>query len=160
MPPYLLMPPVNPDSLAHVIQLALAPVFLLTAVSALIGALTNRLARIIDRARKLEDALDAKQATLTPALREELVTLAQRAGIINRSMILLVTSAICIGITVVGLFVGNVSTLNASKVVPWFFIAGMTCFILSLVSLLREVLLATRGLKIGARLLDANNKPD
>ena len=43
----------------HGIQLSLAPVFLLTAVAAMIGAVTGRLARIIDRARTLEERLDA-----------------------------------------------------------------------------------------------------
>jgi hypothetical protein len=44
-------------AIAHVIQLAVAPVFLLTGVGAVLAVLTQRLARIIDRARVLEERL-------------------------------------------------------------------------------------------------------
>jgi hypothetical protein len=47
--------PLDASSVTHGIQLAVAPVFLLTAVSGMIGAVAGRLARIIDRARTVED---------------------------------------------------------------------------------------------------------
>jgi hypothetical protein len=47
--------PLDASAITHGIQLAIAPVFLLTAVSGMIGAVAGRLARIIDRARTVED---------------------------------------------------------------------------------------------------------
>ena len=52
----------NLDTVSHGIQLAVAPVFLLTAVAAMIGTVAGRLARIIDRARVLETRIDASPA--------------------------------------------------------------------------------------------------
>ena len=53
--------PLDSDSINHGIQLAIAPVFLLTAVSGMISAVASRLARIIDRARLVEDRAGASQ---------------------------------------------------------------------------------------------------
>ena len=50
--------PIDTDTVSHGIQLAVAPVFLLTAVSGMIGAVAGRLARIIDRARLLEERME------------------------------------------------------------------------------------------------------
>ena len=49
------------NGIAQVIQLAIAPVFLLTAVGTIIGVLSNRLARIVDRTRVLEDRGNDRQ---------------------------------------------------------------------------------------------------
>lgn len=49
------------DTITNNIQLALAPVFLLTAVATLLNAISTRLARTVDRMRaiqqKIEDGL-------------------------------------------------------------------------------------------------------
>jgi hypothetical protein len=64
------------SAVTHGIQLSLAPVFLLTAVAAMIGAVTGRLARIIDRARALEERLDARpDAAPSAAVHAELADL-------------------------------------------------------------------------------------
>ena len=62
----------NPlDAISHSIQLAVAPVFMLTAVASLIGALATRLARIIDRARALEDKLDEQPVKHIDEIQEQ-----------------------------------------------------------------------------------------
>ena len=45
--------------ISHVIQLAIAPVFLLTAVATMINAMNTRLGRIVDRRRVVQDRIDA-----------------------------------------------------------------------------------------------------
>ena len=67
----------------HAIQLAVAPVFLLSGVSAMLAVLTNRLARIIDRGRHLEAGLPRAAPETAPAMRDELSVLSQRARLIN-----------------------------------------------------------------------------
>jgi len=98
----------NPGALSESIQLAVAPVFLLTAVAGMIGALTQRLARVIDRSRVLQAALGDDSVQLKPhtvsAYERELVHIAQRGRLINTSMIFLVLCAILIGLTILELF--------------------------------------------------------
>ncbi|MBV8496405.1 MAG: DUF2721 domain-containing protein, partial [Gammaproteobacteria bacterium] len=68
--------------IAHLIQSSVAPVFLLSGVAATLGVLTNRLARIVDRARKLEEGL-AGPPPAPANLRTDLRLLARRARYIN-----------------------------------------------------------------------------
>jgi hypothetical protein len=148
----------DPSSLASGIQLSVAPVFLLTAVATLISALAARLSRVVDRARVVEDWLEQDAASaMNPKRREhlqaELPTLAQRARLINLSMTLLVCTAILIGFTILELFLGEFragQVLQLSRWVPVSFVGGLACFVVALLCFLREVLLATRALRIGA----------
>ena len=78
------------DTVTHGIQLAVAPVFLLTAVSGLIGAIAGRLARIIDRARVVEDrARLSDDAEYLQRARNELMALRQRGRLANGGIALL-----------------------------------------------------------------------
>lgn len=62
-------------AIAHVIQLAIAPVFLISGVATLLGVLTNRLGRIVDRARAVEAKLDFRDQTQKAGPSEELIRL-------------------------------------------------------------------------------------
>ena len=59
-------------AVAHAIQLAVAPVFLLTGIAAILSVMTNRLGRIIDRARVLEEKLDRAAAEAVASLHADL----------------------------------------------------------------------------------------
>lgn len=130
-------------SIAHVIQLAVAPVFLISGVGALLTVLTNRLARIIDRAR----SLDANPSP-SEEIREELHVLTQRAHFINRSIALVTSSALLIATLIVALFLGAFLTLNVAAVVGLFFVAAMIALIGGLVTFLQEIRLATRTMRL------------
>ena len=56
--------------IAHAIQLAVAPVFLFTGIAGVLAVVANRLARVIDRARSLEQAMIALIVGLACFLRE------------------------------------------------------------------------------------------
>ncbi len=75
----------NPSTLSDSIQLAVAPVFLLTAVAGMIGALTQRLARVIDRARVIHKELndDSMKSSIKEAYQVELKNIATRGRFIN-----------------------------------------------------------------------------
>ncbi|HWA58272.1 MAG TPA: DUF2721 domain-containing protein [Gemmatimonadales bacterium] len=130
-------------TIAHVIQLAVAPVFLISGVGALLAVLTNRLARIIDRARQL-DALGPP----TPEVRGELTVLTDRATYINRSIALVTSSALLIATLIVVLFLGAFLTLNVARAVGVLFVGAMIALIVGLVTFLQEVRLATRTLRL------------
>jgi hypothetical protein len=135
--------------IAHVIQLSVAPVFLLTSVGAILNVMTNRLSRIIDRARVLELKLvDAKDD-----LRQELImrlgNLSKRAKLISRAVAMCVVTAVLVCGTIIVLFAGEFAGFNATVPAALLFIAGLLTFLLSLIWLLREIFMATRTMKFG-----------
>jgi hypothetical protein len=136
-------------AIAHVIQLAVAPVFLLTGVAALLGVLTNRLARIIDRARVLEERLGVLGDTERAASEGDLRTLSARARHINRAISLSVTCALLVCAVVAALFGGAFLEEDVSGLIGLVFIAAMVSLIGALVSFLLEIYIATRSLRIG-----------
>jgi hypothetical protein len=136
-------------AIAHVIQLAVAPVFLLTGVAALLGVLTSRLARIIDRARVLEERLGVLGESERAASEADLRTLSGRARHINRAISLSVTCALLVCAVIAALFGGAFLEVDASGLIGLVFIAAMLSLIGALVSFLLEIYIATRSLRIG-----------
>lgn len=141
----------NPSTLSDSIQLAVAPVFLLTAVAGMIGALTQRLARVIDRARVIHKEMEDTSLSLSArsAYQDELMSIAKRGRFINVAMIFLVLCALMIGLTVLELFFAETTggKLILSSFVLYTFVAGIGSFILALVSLLVEVLIASYSIR-------------
>jgi hypothetical protein len=136
-------------AIGHVIQLAVAPVFLLTGVSGLLAVLTNRLARIIDRARTLEERVSRVAESHQPRMYAELRLLSRRARLINSAVSLCTVCALLICTVIVTLFVSAFLVTDMSIVVGISFTGAMLALFSALVSFLREVHLATRNLRIG-----------
>ncbi|ABE44564.1 DUF2721 domain-containing protein [Polaromonas sp. JS666] len=136
-------------TVTHGIQLAVAPVFLLTAVSGMIAAVAGRLARIIDRARLLENRLEAGGVEETRAMKmyAELQQLRHRGWLVNSCIALLTFCAMLIGMTIILLFLGETSELPTLKIATVCFLSGVVCFLLALLCFLAETLLATQLLK-------------
>ena len=141
------------DTVTHGIQLAVAPVFLLTAVAGMIGSVAGRLARIIDRARVLEDRIDAAPNAdpMTSAF-HELKQLRLRGALVNGCIALLTFCAILIGLTIMALFLGETTEWQIFRIATILFLSGVTCFLLALLCFLTETLIATRILKFGRKL--------
>lgn len=136
-------------TIAHVIQLSVAPVFLLTGIAGLLNVLTGRLGRVIDRARALERSLAANDANTAHADHGRLRTLAIRARWINIAISLCVVSAIFIASVVVALFASAFWGSDYRGTVAGLFIGAMLALIGGLVFFLREIYLATSSLRIG-----------
>ncbi len=137
---------IKPDEIGHIIQLAIAPVFLLTGVGTNMLVLTNRLARIIDRKRYLEERLDQQRESGTiqaPLWLAELEVLFRRAKKINRAIFLSTSCALLICMVVAGLFITDALNLRLATVIAGFFVLAMVSLTGSFIYLLREVLLAT-----------------
>lgn len=151
MGPETAMPTGNQiDTVVHFIQLAIAPVFLLTAIGAILGAMTNRIARIIDRARALEDKLAAKPDERTHEHRE-LRLLARRARLINMAITCIVLSALLVCLSIGGLFLDAYWERSITTLVAWIFGSSLIALIAGLVLFLREIYVATATLRIGFR---------
>jgi hypothetical protein len=141
-----------PDSglaeIAHVIQLAVAPVFLLTGVAGLLSVLTNRLARIIDRTRALENIT----GQLPPNAATELKLLGRRSRCVNLAIALVTICALLVCAVIASLFLGVYFTLDLSMAIGWVFIMAMLSLIIGLIAFLREVHLANLGLRISSKI--------
>ena len=137
----------NADAVTHGIQLAVAPVFFLTAVSGMIGAVAGRLARIIDRARGLEErALVSHDAEFLQRAYAELTTLRLRGRLANSCIALLTLCAVFIGLTIIVLFVGETTSFESGRLAVTGFLSGVVSFLLALLFFLAETLIATRVL--------------
>ncbi|WP_221227761.1 DUF2721 domain-containing protein [Rhodocyclus tenuis] len=131
--------PASVISVAHVIQTAVAPVFLLTGIGAILGVLVNRLGRIVDRRRKLAE-FTAEMRLLHA---EELRMLWRRTRWIHRSITLCTLSALLVCLVIVALFVGAELRIDPGEIVAALFIAAMLGLIGGLFCFLREIALAT-----------------
>lgn len=130
-------------TIAHAIQLAVAPVFLLTGVASILSVLTNRLSRIIDRSRFLEGKSLPIDET-HKAIHVELKSLKQRARLIHLAIALCTTCLLLIcSVVAVLLFLGSFITLNMAVVIASLFVAAMLCLIAALLNFIGEIYLAT-----------------
>jgi VIT1/CCC1 family predicted Fe2+/Mn2+ transporter len=135
---------------AHIIQLAVAPVFLLSGVGVTLGLFTNRLARIVDRARQLETHLTHDRNN--HELRQGLRVLVRRARYINTAITLGTISGVLVALTVVLLFTSALTGGHMSTAIAVVFVAAMLTLTAALVVFLVEVRFATATLRIGTQL--------
>jgi len=135
------------NTVTHGIQLAVAPVFLLTAVAGMIGSVAGRLARIIDRARVLEGRIDASPNLSMSTEFAELAQLRARGRLVNACIALLTFCAILIGLTIMALFLGETTEMQIFRIATVLFLSGVSFFLLALLCFLAETVIATRVLK-------------
>ena len=131
------------DDVSKIIQLSIAPVFLLTGVGTQLVVLTNRLARIIDRSRILEAKLTADMHPHSIELDE----LYSRSHLINRAITLATFCALFICLVIATLFLEDAMGLTLSKLIATMFVLGILSLTGSLVYFLREIFVATRTLE-------------
>lgn len=130
------------NDITHVIQLAIAPVFLLTAVGTILTALTNRLGRAVDRRRVVEDRLEGLAEEKAALARMELDALAQRIKAIYTAFTLTVSCGLFICLSISIAFVDTFVSLNLSWAVAVLFVLAMFALIGALLTMLREIFLA------------------
>lgn len=145
------MPSESPvAAIAHVIQLAIAPVFLISGVATLLSVLANRLGRIVDRARVLEAKIDLRDEAQQARALDELSRLSKRARLVNFSITFSTISALLICISIVTLFTGTFLPVSVAKLISVLFVAAMFSLFLALLLFLSEVITATRALRISS----------
>jgi hypothetical protein len=125
----------------HVIQLAIAPVFLLTAVGTLINVLVNRLGRSVDRRRALTASLAQVEGSLADSARGELTFVARRVRLIYMAILLSVLCALLICLLIAIAFVDALIATDLSQLVAILFVLAMLALIGSLGLFLREIYL-------------------
>jgi len=141
------------EAVAQVIQLSVAPVFLLAGIAGLLGVLSTRLARIIDRARVIERRIPAaKSDGQRTLMRRETKVLWRRIALINWAIRLCIAGALSVCLVIMALFLGEFVSVNIALIVAVLFVTAMVLIVTGLLFLLSEVSLSTSHMREGMEL--------
>jgi hypothetical protein len=143
-------PPLSAD-ISEVIQLAVAPVFLLAGIGAFVNAFAARLARIFDRSRSLESALGQTDPAGRAAAETHLVTLRRRARLAYYGIALGTLSALLVCLLIAVSFAGYFFGFETRELMGVLFMAAMLSLIGGLIVFLQEISVAMRWLSIGRK---------
>ncbi|MEA3047959.1 MAG: hypothetical protein QOJ53_2291 [Sphingomonadales bacterium] len=136
------------SAIAHQIQLAVAPVFLLAGIGSILNVLAGRLARVVERARQLERDFASFDEEARAAATAELVILDKRMMVVNLALSACTAAALFVCVLVAMLFVANLADIAFGRPVAWLFVLAMLLLILGLLLFLWEVRLAMRALRV------------
>lgn len=121
------------SELARVIQVAVGPMVLISGVGLLLLVLTNRLARIVDRARKVNAESTSSQR------RQELKTLGRRARLVHGSITLLTLSVLLVGLLISVLFLGALMQWELWVLASSLFVGALLAIVMGMLLFLREI---------------------
>ena len=136
------------SAIAHLIQLAIAPIFLLSGVGAILNVLAQRLARTVDRARRIEAEFETLEAKDRDMAMTELRLLDRRMGAANLAISCCTASALFVCMVVAILFVADLADFRFGRAVAYLFIVTMGLLIAGLLLFLYEVRLAMRAIRL------------
>ena len=131
------------SSISSVIQLAVAPVFLLAGISGALMVMSNRLGRIVDRGRFLKEKKASAGEGELALIRAELNRLDIRASYTNWAITLATSCALLICLVIVSLFLGALLDVNVASFVAFLFVVGMMCLSVAFMLFLREIRMST-----------------
>lgn len=139
------------DGISNVIQLAVAPVFLLASISGALNVLSLRMGRIIDRARRLNELEGTDAANTVPDIDEEQASLAERARLTHRAIALCTLSALFVCLVIVILFVDATFQLRLDWFIAVLFVVALLSLIMAFITFLREIELGTYAFRFGRK---------
>jgi hypothetical protein len=142
-------PTAHVSEITGIIQLSVAPVFLLAGVGALVNAMSTRLGRAVDRARVLEGELPGADARHSERIHDELRWISVRARLVTRAIALAVLCALLVTVLLIAAFIDAFVTPDLSFLLASIFVAALAAFSASLLMFLREILIASASLRIG-----------
>ena len=142
------------SDVAKIIQLAVAPVFLLAGIGAFLNVCVSRLARIIDRARQVETALLGSRGAEHDRLQGEIRILDRRMALVSRAIWLSVLSAVLTCAVVVLLFAGSLVDAEFGTIIALLFIVTMIAIGTGFAVFLLETQLASRAVRIRNEVLE------
>ncbi len=135
------------QDISHTIQVAIAPVFLLTALGTTLGVLTTRLSRIVDRARRVEARLRDEAPPQRDRSVRELRMIAGRVRLIHWAITAGTTAALLVCLLIAVAFVGYLVGAHVGRVMALLFVAAMAAYVAALFFFLREIFIAIATMK-------------
>jgi hypothetical protein len=146
-------------AVAQIIQLAVAPVFLLAGIGAFLNVCASRLARIVDRARGLEPRMLGSRGREHDRLRDEIRVLDRRIKLVSQAIFLSVLSALLICAVVVLLFAAGLTGAHFGTAIALLFIASMVTIGAGFFVFLVETRVASRSVRIRNDVLEHRVDP-
>lgn len=150
------IPAPHPADIAHTIQLAVAPVFMLAGIGSFLNVLAGRLTRSVDRARSLEEVFQNLHGEERERAVWELGIIDQRMRTANRAVLCCTGSAALIALTVAALFVAQLFGAGFGRVLATAFVLSMALFLAGLLLFIMEVRLAIRMTEIRIEALETS----
>ncbi len=150
----------SPTQVAHTIQLAVAPIFLLAGVGAFLNVCAGRLSRIVDRSRDLEPRVLESRGAEHDRLVGQMRILDRRMALVSRAIFLAVLSAILTCAVVVLLFSTGLTGLSFGTPIAILFIASMVAIGSGFAVFLVETRLGARAVRISSEILQHSADAD
>ncbi len=141
------MPDFPLQDITHTIQVAIAPVFLLTALGTTLSVLTTRLSRIVDRARRVEARLRDEVPPQRDASVRELRMIAGRVRLVHWAITAGTCAALLVCLLIAVAFLGWLVGAHVARAMAFLFVAAMAAYVAALFCFLREVFLAIATMK-------------
>jgi hypothetical protein len=142
------------SEVAAIIQLAVAPVFLLAGIGAFLNVCASRLARIVDRARQIEPQLLGSRGAEHDRLQGEIRVIDRRITLVSRAITLSVVSAVLTCAVVILLFAGTLVDAEFGTSIALLFITTMVAIGLGFAVFLLETRVASRAVRIRNEVLN------
>ena len=146
------------ETVAHLIQIALTPVFLFSGVATLLNVLSTRLARVADRVDSVSDKFDAADAGQRRALRVRLKYLRRRSLLLDMAVIMAALAGMSTLISAGVLFIDSLRDRTGGALFVTFGVS-LALVIGALAAYLAEMLLASVGVRVEARGADEREEP-
>ncbi|MEA3066813.1 MAG: hypothetical protein QOK41_220 [Sphingomonadales bacterium] len=146
-------PDLSVSTVAEIVRLALAPVFLLSGIGAFLNVLASRLSRIVDRSRDIEPRLLASRGAEHDRWIADLRIVDRRMSLINWATGLSVISAVLTCLVVVLLFAANLTRTHFGNAIALLFIASMLAIGAGFAVFLLETTVAARAVRVRSELL-------
>jgi len=144
-------------NLVPTLQAAVSPVILISGVGLLLLSMTNRLGRVIDRARNLTDAIRAAESSQQPRLTAQLRILARRARSVRLAITLATISVLLAATLVIAIFIGALAQTSFAGLGATLFITCLTALVGSLVFFLQDINLSVAALKLELASVDTES---
>ena len=148
--------PIPVSTIANLIQLSIAPVFLLAGVGAILNVMATRLSRVVDRVRRLEAEFAGTSEVVQRLARSELSRLGKRMKLINWAITAVTAGALTVCLVVAILFVGGLADSSVGNLIAALYVLTMALLVGGLVLFLLEVRLASRNLRVRYELLEVD----
>jgi len=146
-------PNLSVTTVADIIRLAVAPVFLLSGIGAFLNVCASRLSRIVDRSREIEPRLLASRGAEHDRWIADLRTMDRRMSLVSWATALSVISAVLICLVVVMLFAANLTNTHFGRIIALLFIGSMSTIGAGFAVFLVETTIAARAVRVRSELL-------
>lgn len=141
------------NTVAEIVRLAVAPVFLLSGIGAFLNVCASRLSRIVDRSRELEPRLLDSRGAEHDRWLGELHVLDRRMSLVSWAISLSVLSAVLICAVVVLLFGASLTRVHVAPTIAWLFIGSMIAIGAGFAVFLIETRVGSRAVRVRSELL-------